>query len=409
MRMPSRFFTERHKTPWGAGINFDDADSGSGSVRDFFIHNALYWLEEFNFDGLRFDAVHAIADDSAQHFLTELAETVRSRLPRDRHIHLVLENDRNEASRLARDNRGVARHFDAQWNDDLHHVLHTLATGEADGYYADYAQDPVGLLGRCLAEGFAFQGDPSPFRQGERRGEPSAQLPASAFVNFAQNHDQIGNRAFGERLAQLAPPHKLAALTAILLLAPEPPMLFMGEEFAASTPFLFFCDFGPELAAAVSEGRRKEFAAFARFADPALVATIPDPCDPDTFVRSKLDWTELGAAVHADSLERCRALLATRRREIVPLLPLLVPGTATVTRVGPSGLRVEWPLQAEGADRGRLQLLANLGDTPIDAVVDGRLLYRDNVAAHVVQGAEQLQPWSVIWTVRGPGVGRPRA
>jgi malto-oligosyltrehalose trehalohydrolase len=281
------FFTERHHTPWGAGINFDGPESRT--VREFFVHNALFWLEEYRLDGLRLDAVHAIADDSPVHILRELAEAVRSGPGRGRRVHLVLENDANQARFLARLPSGEARWYDAQWNDDVHHALHVALAGERDGYYRDYAQDLLRQLGRCLAEGFAFQGEPSDYRDGEPRGEPSAHLPPAAFVNFLQTHDQVGNRAFGERLAALAEPDALAAAATVILLAPSPPLLFMGEEHAAPVPFLYFCDFGPDLARAVTAGRRQEFARFDRFADPAARSAIPDPNDPRTFQRSKLD------------------------------------------------------------------------------------------------------------------------
>ncbi|HEX2725573.1 MAG TPA: malto-oligosyltrehalose trehalohydrolase, partial [Beijerinckiaceae bacterium] len=225
------FFTERHQTPWGAGINFDGA--ASRPVRDFFIHNALYWLQEFHVDGLRFDAVHAILDDSEHHVLAEIAEHARAALP-GREVHLVLENDANQARFLRREPDGHPALYTAQWNDDLHHCWHTLLTGEDDGYYVDYADEPVRRLGRCLAEGFAYQGEPSAHRNGEARGEPSAHLPPAAFVSFLQNHDQIGNRALGERISHLAPPERLALARAGVLLAPHVPMLYMGEEWDAS-------------------------------------------------------------------------------------------------------------------------------------------------------------------------------
>ncbi len=179
----------------------------------YFIHNALYWLEEFHFDGLRLDAVHAIRDDSEPDILTELAEAVRQRFGNSRHVHLVLENDDNAAHYLVRGDRGSPTLYNAQWNDDIHHALHVLLTGETDGYYSDYAQRPMWQLGRCLAEGFAFQGDPSPYRDGEFRGEPSRMLPPQCFVDFLQNHDQIGNRAYGERISQLAESDAIRAAT----------------------------------------------------------------------------------------------------------------------------------------------------------------------------------------------------
>ncbi|MCP4963935.1 MAG: malto-oligosyltrehalose trehalohydrolase, partial [bacterium] len=218
------FFTKRHHTPWGAGINFDGPDSRP--VRDFFIHNACYWLQEYHFDGLRFDAVHAILDDSETGIVTEIAEAVREGPGRERHIHLVLENDANITHYLSHDQPGQPRWHRAQWNDDIHHALHVAVTGESDGYYIDYADRPAWYAGRCLTEGFAYQGEPSPYRDGEVRGEPSVHLPPTAFVNFLQNHDQVGNRAFGERIGMLASPDALRCAVAILLIAPSPPLLF---------------------------------------------------------------------------------------------------------------------------------------------------------------------------------------
>jgi maltooligosyltrehalose trehalohydrolase len=236
---PQFFRTDLH-TPWGAAIDFRQP-----AVRRFFVENALHWLTEYRFDGLRFDAVHAIAD---QKWLDEMAAEIRTTL-KGRHVHLVLEHDGNDAAHL--------RHgFDAQWNDDAHHVLHVLLTGERDGYYSDYAEAPARLLARCLAEGFAFQGEPSAYRKGEKRGTPCADLAPTAFVLFLQNHDQIGNRPFGDRLTETAHPDALKAAMALQLLAPNIPLLFMGEERLSRAPFQFFTDFRGELATAVREGRR---------------------------------------------------------------------------------------------------------------------------------------------------------
>ncbi|MGB8583430.1 MAG: malto-oligosyltrehalose trehalohydrolase [Candidatus Sulfotelmatobacter sp.] len=240
-----QFFTDRHKTPWGKGINFDGAESRV--VRDFFIQNALYWLTEYHFDGLRLDAVHAILDDSTPDILTELASVVRSEVEPGRQVHLILENERNQAKYLRRTEQCRPRTYNAQWDDDIHHALHVLITGEKDGYYFDYAKRPLDQLGRCLVSGFAYQGDVSLYRNGERRGESTEGLPLTAFVSFLQNHDQIGNRPFGERIVTLADARPVRAALEILLLAPSPPMLFMGEEFGTQTPFLFFCDFEKDL------------------------------------------------------------------------------------------------------------------------------------------------------------------
>ncbi|MFE0758595.1 malto-oligosyltrehalose trehalohydrolase [Inquilinus sp. NPDC058860] len=330
------FFDADRPTPWGPAIDFRRPQ-----VRAFFRHNALYWLEEFRLDGLRFDAVHAIRDDSRPDILTEIADAVRAAFP-DRHIHLVLENDRNEARRLA-GSPCVSACYDAQWNDDVHHAAHAALTGEADGYYADYADAPVARLGRALAEGFVYQGDWSERRRAPR-GEPSAHLPPTAFVNFLQNHDQIGNRALGDRLAALAEPAAVEAMTAVLLLAPQIPLLFMGEEWGSRQPFPFFCDFEGELADAVRRGRREEFAQFAGFADAA--ETLPDALDPATFESAVLQPDD-GDPQAARRLDLVRRLLDIRRRRVVPLLAphRIGPG---IDRSRGRMLDVAWMLRGGG-------------------------------------------------------------
>ncbi len=387
----SDFFTERHHTPWGAAINFDGA--GARPVRDFFIHNALYWLEEFHFDGLRLDAVHSIFDDSATHVLDELALTVRRGLAADRHIHLVLENDRNEARRLERDADGRSRHYDAQWNDDFHHAMHVAITGETHGYYADYAGDPATHLARCLAEGYDYQGEPSPYRGRETRGEPSAHLPPAAFISFLQNHDQVGNRACGERLTALVPENVLRPATAAWLLAPQVPMLFMGEEFGAATPFLFFCDFGPELAAAVTAGRRREFADFAAFRDADTV--VPDPNSLETFERSKLAWTTRTSGPHAGWLAFYRELLDARRRYLVPLLPEIALSAATYAVRGAGAFTVTWNRK----DRILLFLLCNLHDGELEAgIPDGlTLMFCEPRAAGAALATGRVPAFTTAW------------
>ena len=390
------FFNPAVPTPWGAAINFDGAHSRT--VRDFFIHNALYWIEEFHLDGLRIDAVHAMHDHSPLHFVDELAQAVRAGPGSERHVHVVLENDLNDARRLARDDAGRPRLADAQWNDDVHHTLHVMASAETDGYYLDFAAEPLRLFGRALAEGFAYQGDASEYRGGEARGTPSGHLPPLAFVNSLQTHDQVGNRALGERIATLAAAAErddaLRALAACVLLAPSPPMLFMGEEWAAGTPFLYFCDFEGELAAAVTRGRRAAFARFARFADPPVRDRIPDPNAPATFESSKLDWTELGREPHSAWLALYRELLRCRQFELVPWLAGARSGVATLPT--PGTLRITWPL-AEGR---RWHLLAQLSDESAPAAVEhdlpGHIAYRSHPAAG------RLPAWSVLVSIESP-------
>jgi malto-oligosyltrehalose trehalohydrolase len=385
-----QFFTDRHRTPWGQAINFDGPRSRT--VRDYFIHNALYWLNEYHFDGLRFDAVHAIFDDSKPDILTELAETVRNEFESERHIHLILENDNNASRYLTRDRNGNPSLYTAQWNDDIHHALHVLITGEKDGYYSDYAGNPARHLGRCLAEGFSFQGEPSAYRDGTPRGEPSRELPPSCFVSFLQNHDQVGNRAFGDRIASIADTRALKAAMTCVLLAPSPPLLFMGDEFAAATPFLFFCDFGPDLATKVTKGRRAEFAKFAQFGLPEAQSRIPDPNDVQTFLASKLDWNSLNQAQHQDWLRFCRELLACRHTEIVTRIRGIQTGEATFQTLGDKALSVCRPLQ-----KGNLRLLANFADHEIRITekLHGRLLYSSTPEWKVE--TEKLPAFTAAW------------
>jgi malto-oligosyltrehalose trehalohydrolase len=382
------FFTERHHTPWGAALNFDGARSAP--VRDFFIHNALYWIEEFHLDGLRLDAVHAIIDDSPRHLLTELAERVRAAAP-DRHVHLIVEDEGNHATRLARDAAGRPRPYTAQWNDDVHHVLHVAATGESSGYYADYAGDTT-KLARALAEGFAFQGEHMPYR-GHPRGEPSGALPPTCFVAFIQNHDQIGNRAFGERLAALVPAPVLRAIAATCLLLPQVPMLFMGEEWGATQPFPFFCDVGPDLAEAVREGRRAEFARFPEFADPARRARIPDPLAEATFASARLRWEDMAQAPHDAWLRWHRRILAARHAEIVPRLAALRRGGESRI-IGEGAVAVRWRFEDR---RESLYLAANLSALRVEGFPPwrGRAIWSEG--EHEAEGV--LAPWSIHWSI----------
>ena len=390
------FFNPRHQTPWGDGVNYDGP--GSEVVRAFMIHNALYWIEEYHLDGLRLDAVNAIVDDSPRHLLVELARAVADGPGRERHVHLVLENGANEARYLRREDGGRPL-YQAQWNDDVHHALHVLLTGESGGYYGDY-QPPLPHLGRCLTEGFAFQGERSVYRDGAR-GEPCADLPPTAFVGFLQNHDQIGNRALGERLAALAPVDAVRAATALLLLSPGLPLLFMGEEWAAPEPFLFFSDLGPDLGPLVSEGRRRELARFPEFADPAMRERIPDPQAESTFRRSVLDWTHAGAAVHKDSLAFHRTLLALRARAVAPLLADEAVPVGWWKALGDTALEVAWTFPS-----GTLRLVANLGAAPVPHEGPGADWGRRLHALALPSPAwSTLPPWSVAFYLAG---ARPR-
>ncbi|WLB86423.1 MULTISPECIES: malto-oligosyltrehalose trehalohydrolase [Bradyrhizobium] len=386
------FFTARHTTGWGPAVNLEGHDGAF--VREFLIENALMWLRDYGFDGLRFDAVHALKDDSDRHFLSELAETVRSQLV-GRHVHLMLENEANQAHLLAR-SQGRASYYDAQWGDDFHNALHVLLTGENEGYYRAFADKPLEHLARSLTEGFAYQGEVFPLHQ-EPRGEPSAHLPPEATIFFAQNHDQVGNRAFGERLSRLVGPEKLELALALVLLSPHIPMLFMGEEAAADTPFLFFADWTGEAAELTRDGRRREFSHFKAFATPETRARIPDPCDEGTFLASKLDWTSIDQSPAGARFRALTARLLTIRRE--KIVPLIKRGFVLAQRqlLGADprtgGLDVRW--QTERGDV--LQIVANFADhaLPMPPLVDGESLWR--LRPHA---AEALVPGDMIVRLR---------
>lgn len=352
------FFRDDIATPWGAAIDFRRPE-----VRRYFTENALYWLHEYRFDGLRFDAVHAISEAD---WLDEMAAEVRRSVEPGRHVHLVLEHDGNVADHLRRD-------FDAQWNDDAHHVLHAMLTGESDGYYADYAHQPALRLARALAEGFVYQGDPSTYRKGQARGTPSSDLPPTAFVLFLQNHDQIGNRPFGDRLTNHVSPDLLEAAIALQLLCPHVPMIFMGEEDATTAPFLYFTDHTGDLANAVREGRRSEFAGFKGFAPGKGTSSIPDPNEPATFEQSRpLPDARWGTSRH----RLYRELLGIRLQTIMPRLK----GAKSLgaSAVEPSSVVAGWRL----GDGAVLIIASNLGQDAVQIEdLKGDLLFESRPRA----------------------------
>jgi maltooligosyltrehalose trehalohydrolase len=382
------FFTARHTTGWGPAVNLEGHDGAF--VREFLIENALMWLRDYGFDGLRLDAVHALKDDSERHVLIELAETVRSQLA-GRRVHLMLENEANQANLLDR-TQGRTGLYDAQWGDDFHNALHVLLTGEDEGYYRAFADRPLEHLARSLTEGFAYQGEVFPLHD-EPRGEPSAHLPPEATIFFAQNHDQVGNRAFGERLSRLVSPEKLEQALALVLLNPHIPMLFMGEEAAAETPFLFFADWSGEAAEPTREGRRKEFAHFKAFSTPDMRARIPDPCDETTFAASKLDWTGIdGSPASARFRGLTARLLRIRREKIVPLIKRgFVSAQRNLLGEDPrtGGFDVRWRTQKGDV----LQIVANFADRqlPMPALVAGESLWQSHPA-----GTQALLPGDII-------------
>jgi malto-oligosyltrehalose trehalohydrolase len=380
-RYAPSFFTAAH-TPWGSAIDYRVPE-----VRAFAIENALHWLDRYRFDGLRLDAVHAIAEPGQPPILQELSSAVGDfAAGSGRHIHLVLENDDNAAGLLdplANPPRG---HYRAQWNDDYHHAWHVELTGEDGGYYRDYADDPRKHIVRALTSGFAYQGEPSAHRGGRHRGESSGTLSPLAFVNFLQNHDQIGNRPLGDRLTAQADPRAMAAALAITLLAPMPPLLFMGEEWDSARPFPFFCDFRGDLADAVRRGRREELKqAYARHGD-----DIPDPLAEATFHAAKLDWDACAMPAGRERLTLVRNLLSVRREHIIPNLAAARFGAG---RFDGDLLSVHWLL---GNGR-QLSLVANLS---------GREQPRPGVrndGGPIFGGAlpDTLPAWSVYWAIGG--------
>ena len=341
------YFTDRYRTPWGGAVNFDGADAGG--VRRHFVENACFWAREFHVDGLRLDAIHAIYDQSPVHILTELTEAARKEAAKlGRPFHVVAESHDNDRRLvLPREQGGVG--LDGVWSDDFHHLVHVRLTGEAGGYYMDY-RDPA-RLPRAIAEGFAFQGEPSEYF-GRSRGTPSADLPGEHFVICLQNHDQVGNRAQGDRLGSILSFEAIKMAAALLFVTPALPLLFMGEEYGETAPFQFFTSFlDRDLAEAVRRGRSAEFARF------GWQGPVPGPGEPSTFVRSRLNHSLAQAPRHRELLQYYRRWLALRRTH--PALGAegkdrteasLVGDVLTVRRGGPGG--------------ERLMLVANLGTTP---------------------------------------------
>ncbi|MEP0546218.1 MAG: malto-oligosyltrehalose trehalohydrolase [Rhodothermales bacterium] len=294
-------FTDKHRTPWGDAINLDD--DGSRGVRDLILDNALYWLREYHLDGLRLDATHALVDDSEPHLLAELSEAVAA-LPGPRRV-LVAEDHRNLNTLLLPRPDGFG--LDAVWADDLHHLVRNIVAGDTEGYYADFADATTADIAETVERGWFYDGRPSK-TTAKPRGTSADPIRPAQCVVCIQNHDQIGNRPAGDRLPDSVEPAAYRAASALLLFAPELPLLFMGQEWAATAPFQFFTDHNAELGPLVSAGRRSEFEDF-----PGFGGAVPDPQDASTFERSRLDWDEREAPGHAHTLALYHALLALRR------------------------------------------------------------------------------------------------
>ncbi|CAN5815354.1 malto-oligosyltrehalose trehalohydrolase [soil metagenome] len=379
------YFTKRYGTPWGSAVNLDGP--GSDEVRRFFIDNALMWLRDYHFDGLRLDAVHAIFDMSAVHFLEQLAgEVGQLAAELGRELVVIAESDLNDP-RLIRPIEVGGYGLAAQWSDDFHHALHSVLAGERSGYYADFGS--LADLATCLRRGYLHAGDYSPFR-GRRHGRSAPDLDGRRLLGYLQNHDQIGNRAMGERSSALMTRGRLLAGAAVVLTAPFVPLLFQGEEWAASAPFQYFTDHpDPELGAAVSEGRREEFSAFGWSPE-----QVPDPQDPATFERSRLRWAEVAEADHAQMLDWHRRLIALRRA-----YPELRDGSL-------SAVEVAFDEQAAWLRyrRGRIEVLLNLGTAPARmAVGAGRLLLASAESIRPADGFVELPVDSVALIERRAG------
>jgi maltooligosyltrehalose trehalohydrolase len=381
-RYAPEFFTEA-QTPWGSAIDYRVRE-----VRAFAIQNAVYWLLEYRFDGLRLDAVHTIAELGEISMLHDLSNAVGNLAAETgRHIHLVLENDDNRSSLLDAGQDPPRGKYRAQWNDDYHHAWHVLLTGETQGYYGDYTKSPPSDIARALASGFVYQGEASAHRSGQLRGEPSGKLAPTAFVNFLENHDQIGNRALGDRLESNVSARAIEAALAITLLAPAIPMLFMGEEWGSKAPFPFFCGFEGELAEAVRNGRHREYAwAYAKYGD-----EVPDPMEQSTFQSAVLDWDSCNEATGQRRLALVRELLAIRRREIVPRLMGAAFGDAHAADNGL--LTANWRL----GDGASLQLEANLSDREIPR----QRSETNGAAIWGGEAGEKMPSWSVYWRIGG--------
>lgn len=339
------YFNSQYSTPWGAALNFDKADSEP--VRRFFCDNALMWLRDYHFDGLRLDAVHAIVDTSAEPFLAQLgAEVEQLEAQLGRHLVLIAESDLNDP-RLLRPRALGGCGLQAQWCDDFHHALHTLLTGERNGYYADFGQ--WSDLAKALRQAYVYDGRYSKHRR-RRHGRPPLGLSGHQFMAYLQNHDQVGNRARGERIGHLINPARLKIGAALVLTSAFVPLLFQGEEWAASAPFLYFTDHQePQLAQAVREGRRQEFVTFGW-----KVEEIPDPQARETFQQSVLDWSELSAPAHAEILEWYRQIIDLRRRE-----PSLADGHL-------EAVHPQFDAQAQWfvVERGPVSVVCNFGRQP---------------------------------------------
>ena len=380
------YFSKKHQGEWGDPINFDG--EGSAGVREFFLANARYWIEEFHVDGYRYDATQAIFDDSPRHILAEISATAR-RAAGKKKICLVNENEPQETKLVRPPDRG-GYGMDALWNDDFHHSAMVVLTGRNEAYYEDHKGRPQELLS-VAKWGYLFQGQYYT-HQRKRRGTPTFDLPPTAFVNFIENHDQIANFALGQRTHQMASPAQYRAMAALLLLMPQTPMIFQGQEFACSTPFQYFADHHPELAKLVCKGRAEFMSQFPSVATPEMRACLPDPADPATFTRCKLNLDERRAGNHARILEMYKDLLRLRREDAV--------------------LAARWPGGLDGAVLGDHVLALRYFGSGVGRDGDDRLLILNTDSdLHLVVAPEPLMApppgkrWELAWSSEFPRYG----
>ena len=375
------YFTDRYPNEWGQAINFDGPESGP--VREFFTTNAAYWVDEFHMDGLRLDATQQMFDASPRHVLAEIAACARAAAPH-RGLLVVAENEPQDARVVRPPERG-GYGLDALWNDDFHHTVRVAVTGRAEAYYTDYGGRPQELVS-AVKHGFLYQGQHYAWQR-KPRGAPAGDVPRTAFVAYIQNHDQVANSARGERLHRLTSPGRSRAITALLLLGPATPMLFQGQEFAASAPFVYFADQRPELAALVRKGRAEFLAQFPSLAAPDVSACVPDPGDPATFEGCKLDLDE--RARHAGSYALHRDLLALRRED--PVFRTQGAHGVDGAVLGPEAFALRFYGASAGDDR---LLVVNLGaDLPLAILPEPLLAPPDDAR------------WQLAWSSEDPRYG----
>jgi malto-oligosyltrehalose trehalohydrolase len=374
--------TQNYHTPWGQALNFDSQNGEK--TRKFIVHNALYWVEEYQMDGLRLDAVHAIIDSSSTHILDELARTVRM-VAKSRPIHLILESDDRVWHHLLQDGIAGPVSSTAQWNHDMQKLVAlALTSGRPEQLDYNDTED----LGKALVEGFTS----GPHHRNTPGGFETPALSTGSFISFLQTHDVVGNRIRGERITHLVAHNVLRAVASVYLLAPQIPMLFMGEEWGASTPFPFFCDFKGSLADAIRRGRIEQFASADERENPKFMASIPDPLAEETFVAAKLNWDERSERLHGELLDWYTNILAVRRKSVVPMLRRLHAVHGEYDILGPRQIQVRWRMETE-----ELRLEANLSDrsSPLFEAPGDTLVWLEGCES----APSSLDAWSVRWSV----------